>query len=113
MQNRKQHRLAQRRFRAKHPHGQRRYVLKRRYGITLEEYNRLFKIQGGVCAICRKPELVELNGKVLALAVDHSHSTDSVRGLLCLACNRGLGSFKDSSALLRSAAHYLDNHEVE
>lgn len=52
------------------------------YNITLEDYDTLFQLQGGVCAICGKPET---SAKVSNLAVDHN---GSIRGLLC---NRGLG----------------------
>ena len=58
--------------------------LKDRYGITLSQYDTLFDIQGGRCAIChRTPRKQRLH-------VDHSHSSGEVRGLLCLLCNRAL-----------------------
>lgn len=60
------------------------YNLKRMYGIDKQEYNRLLKAQGGVCAICQKPPAKR------KLAVDHSHSTSEVRGLLCHICNTAL-----------------------
>lgn len=41
------------------------------------------------------------------VAVDHSHKTGKFRGLLCNACNKGLGFFKDSSELLDKASAYL------
>lgn len=68
--------------------------LQRRYGIGIEEYELLFDQQGGVCAICGKPESARYNdGRVRRLAVDHNPKTGKVRGLLCYLCNRRLGFF--------------------
>lgn len=55
--------------------------LRRKYGITLAQYNRMLKAQGGVCKLCGRPP------KKLPLAVDHDHATKRVRGLLCFTCN--------------------------
>lgn len=79
--------------------------LLRKYGIELEDYDRLLEQQAGVCAICGSPPLPGRPYK--ALAVDHCHETGSIRGLLCDLCNRGLGMFKDSPDLLESALAYL------
>lgn len=76
--------------------------LKKSYGITLEEYDKLLESQGGGCAICGgKDERFKF------LPVDHCHKTKKVRGLLCQHCNRGLGYFRDSPELLRAAIAYL------
>jgi hypothetical protein len=62
-----------------------------RYGITADEYDRMFEAQGGVCKICSKPETRKQKGRVLRLDVDHDPVTGGVRGLLCHKCNTGLG----------------------
>ena len=41
------------------------------------------------------------------LAVDHCHSTNKIRGILCMNCNQGLGKFKDDPELLEFARIYL------
>ncbi len=75
--------------------------LRKTYGISLADYNRMLKAQGGGCYICgRKP-------KNRALDVDHSHRTGKVRGILCHRCNRGLTWFSDDPVLFRKAAKYL------
>lgn len=77
--------------------------LKQNYGITLEQYFDICKAQIYRCAICGEPE-------PRGLVVDHCHATNKVRELLCDACNRGLGSFKDKPEVLEKAAKYLRRH---
>jgi Recombination endonuclease VII len=84
----------------------------RRYGITQIEYERRFEEQRGVCAICNQPETHMRNGRPLNLAIDHDHRTSRVRMLLCHRCNTGLGSFRDSAALLRIAAAYVERFDT-
>lgn len=71
----------------------------RKYGVTLEYVNALREEQGGCCAICRNP--------TLDLHVDHHHDTDTVRGLLCGTCNRGIGNLRECTYILLSAIKYL------
>jgi hypothetical protein len=78
------------------------YYMKK-YGITVEDYNRMFISQGGNCAICNKPD-------ERRLCVDHDHDTGKVRELLCNHCNTGLGKFLDSRELLEVAKNYLKKH---
>ena len=80
--------------------------LKRTYGITERTYNRMFRQQKGLCAICERPP------KKRRLAVDHCHRTSTknkcvVRGLLCMRCNRGLAWFYDKPERFEAAATYL------
>jgi len=86
--------------------------LKRKYNISLEDYEKMFELQGGKCASCdRTPEK---NKK--RLAVDHDHKCCSgskscgkcVRGLLCDRCNLLLGKVNDNPELLRSLINYLE-----
>ena len=60
-----------------------------KYRISAADFAALAKVQGGVCAICRKPETARSRktGKPRRLSVDHCHETGMVRGLLCTACN--------------------------
>jgi Recombination endonuclease VII len=81
-----------------------------RYGLTPEEYARLFEAQGRRCAICRRA-----TGASKALAVDHDHTCcpgptscgRCVRGLLCGPCNSTMAHFRDDPELFRRAIRYL------
>lgn len=76
--------------------------LRRKFGITAEDYDRLLAEQDGRCAICRRKP----NSRI-SLHVDHEHRTKRVRGLLCFRCNNALGDFGDDAALLVTAIDYL------
>lgn len=82
--------------------------LKREYGITLQEYNRMSELQGHVCMICGKGEM---NYKNKVLCVDHNHETGQIRGLLCGLCNSGLGKFLESKQLLLNTIKYIEKYE--
>ena len=56
--------------------------------------------QNNSCAICKK----EIGWEA---AVDHCHTTNVVRGLLCRKCNLGLGGFKDNIETIRKAIAYV------
>lgn len=83
------------------------YFLKYRYGITLADYEALLVVQGGRCAICAtdKP-----GGNLTKWSVDHCHDSAKVRGLLCAACNMGIGQLGDDPGRMRAAADYIDRH---
>ncbi len=75
-----------------------------RYGITHEQYEDMLEKQGGVCAIC---ETFELRKDSRYLVVDHCHTTNEIRGVLCHKCNTALGLFNDKEELLLKAIEYL------
>jgi len=77
--------------------------LKTRYGISLEEYTRLYLEQEGKCKICNTSDTSPNKN----FAVDHCHTTGTVRGLLCSNCNMAIGLLKDNITVLKSAIDYL------
>mgnify|MGYP001558347869 CR=1 FL=1 len=85
---------------------QRNNDLKRHYKISLNDYNKMFLDQGGVCAICGKYQ------KHKNLAVDHCHKTGKVRQLLCQRCNRVLGVLKEDVLLINSILSYIKLHNT-
>lgn len=79
------------------------YYLKKKFGISLVEYNIKLENQNGVCAICK---CICKTGK--SLAIDHDHITRKLRGLLCGSCNRAIGFFEENCERLKSAINYLN-----
>lgn len=75
--------------------------LKKRFGLTLEQWDEMNLQQGGMCAIC--------DGES-ELCVDHNHITGQIRGLLCKSCNLSLGLMKDSVTTAQAAVNYLKKH---
>lgn len=75
-----------------------------RYGIKPEQYEEMFKRQKGKCAICKKSPKT----KIRSLAIDHCHTTNKVRGLLCFGCNRAI-SILDNKEMLKKATDYLNS----
>lgn len=73
------------------------------YGISSEEYWRIYEAQQRACYICRRA-----TGARKKLSVDHCHTTGVVRGLLCTPCNRNvLGHLRDDMDALLRAIDYL------
>jgi hypothetical protein len=85
----------------------RQYWLMRKFGVSIDWYEEQLKRQKGVCAICEKPETAFRKGKLLPLCVDHDHETLEVRGLLCNACNIGIGALQDNPKIFRRAINYI------
>jgi len=79
-------------------------MLKEKFNMTVDQWDKLYENQAGKCDICGTHQS-ELRR---ALAVDHDHVTNKVRGLLCDSCNNGLGRFKDSSDICLKASEYLN-----
>ena len=89
----------------KYPHGKprrRARLLEKTYGITLAQYEAMYSIQQGGCAICGVHKD--------RLDVDHNHATGKVRGLLCHQCNTAIGLLGEDVDALTSAIAYLITH---
>lgn len=76
--------------------------LRRKYGLSLEDYESLKAKQNNCCLICNEEK---------ALNVDHNHLTGKVRGLLCRGCNTAIGLLKEDVSLLNKAIFYLKDNE--
>ena len=84
------------------------HKLKKAYGITLDEYNKLLSKQKNKCSICEIDNNGKYRNKARAFAVDHCHNTNKIRGLLCSDCNIAIGLLKDNTKHLQSAINYLN-----
>lgn len=94
-----------RNYRKERPEAVRASMLRQSYGMDLDDYERIYDAQGGVCKICGTPDP---GGRWnSSLCVDHDHATGFVRGLLCHDCNVGLGFFDDSPEKMMAALQYL------
>lgn len=92
-------------FRKRRLRWAREYKWRKRYGLSVEDYQYLLDHQDGGCALCEKTP--EENGR--RLSVDHNHETGAVRGLLCTRCNRGL---HDSIEWHLKAVAYLKEDDL-
>ena len=89
------------------PEASRKYIIKVTYNITWDEYVSLYNEFGGKCGICGE-ELSLLKTKdTMTAHIDHCHTTNKVRGILCRSCNRGIGYLRDDPELLTKASDYL------
>jgi recombination endonuclease VII len=87
----------------------RRYAIKKRYGVTLESIREMDLAQGGRCAVCSgDPAEINKTAHHRVLHVDHNHATGRVRGLLCNPCNRAIGFVRDNPEIARKLADYLE-----
>jgi hypothetical protein len=89
-----------------HPDARRDYNLRKNYGISSADYDRMLEGQDGRCAICRSDQP---GGRTKYFHVDHCHSTNKVRGLLCMPCNIMLGQADDNIDTLNNAINYLNS----
>lgn len=76
--------------------------LQRRYGLTISQFDAMVVAQDGRCAICGD---TPADGR--SLHIDHDHTSNRVRGLLCGHCNRAIGLFRDNPTVMASAVIYL------
>ncbi len=82
--------------------------LKMRFGITVDQFDKLVESSDGLCAICRNPE-----SRDRRLSLDHDHKTGEIRGFLCSRCNLLLGNASDDHMILDAAAAYLQSAKLD
>lgn len=81
--------------------------LKTMYNISMEEYERKYINQNGLCDICGKSILLNSQNTCL----DHNHNTNQIRSLLCRWCNTGIGFFNEDIETFLKAINYIKKYD--
>ena len=76
--------------------------LKRKFGLTSEEFSAMMLKQNNKCKIC------ECEMKLPQ--VDHNHTTGKIRGLLCKPCNMAIGLLKEDTKVFYNAISYINDY---
>jgi 5-methylcytosine-specific restriction endonuclease McrA len=82
------------------------YARQSKYGISREDFFLMLEKQNYQCTLCLTP--IDKSSHI-----DHCHTTNKVRGILCARCNKGLGHFKDNIVVLKRAIQYLEEQISE
>jgi hypothetical protein len=96
--------------------------LRAKYKKSRDWWDQQMSKQGGVCAICAKPETAlhpTKKHRTRRLAIDHAHTCcpgkrscgECVRGLLCMACNKALRQLEMIENWSSRALAYLESHK--
>ena len=96
----------QQKYNKENPIKRKNAILKHVYGITLDDYNKMFNEQGGKCAICQRHQ----NKLTRTLCVDHDHKTNKVRALLCVTCNTDVSVVENR---LEEMTKYINKHRKD
>jgi Recombination endonuclease VII len=89
------------------PAARRNEHLKKRYGLTVEQWEAMFDAQGRCCAICKSIT----SGWKRGWHTDHDHETRQLRDILCHRCNHILGRLNEDPALFQAFIEYMNRHK--
>jgi hypothetical protein len=95
-------------------HG-RKYFLKWKFGLSLEQWDKMLIAQTGRCYLCEEP----MTEKVVHIDHDRSCCPDNrscgkcIRGLAHQKCNQGIGQFGDDPERLRLVAANLEHATIQ
>lgn len=62
-------------------------ALRKKFGLTVDQYKKLISATGGHCPICKK--------RPRKWNVDHDHKTGLVTGVVCVRCNVGVLAYSN------------------
>ena len=79
--------------------------LRRKYGLTYQDYEPRLQEQDGGCKICKT---IDPGKGRKHFCVDHNHDTGEVRALLCGPCNSALGRVQEDPQFWERAAIYIE-----
>lgn len=74
----------------------------KKYGLTAEDFDRIFNAQNRACDICKTATMI---GK--GWCVDHDHNTGEVRAILCSNCNAALGFVSENPDIARAVLEFI------
>lgn len=106
--NRESVNAKQREYQRANPDVARRSWVKKKYGMTWDEYQSMVFTHDNRCGVCWRTADEAEPGRLLS--VDHCHETGRVRGLLCGGCNRALGLLQDDVLRIRKLAEYVERY---
>lgn len=98
-------------YRKENPEKIRDTKLKQAYGVGVDYYEAKLKEQGGACGSCKKDVKTIWRGKEVRMALDHDHTTNSPRGILCIKCNRALGLLEENIDIILSLVEYIRKYQ--
>lgn len=84
------------------------FRLKKKYGLSLEEWRKMFSDQNHQCFLCDTKVTEEFGNNREKGVVDHCHHSGVVRRILCQNCNRALGLVKENKNTLERMIKYLE-----
>lgn len=94
--------------RSNNPVWRQRHALKTKlhnHGLTETEYDDMLIAQDHKCAACGCNLTVLPNKQI---HIDHDHTTNETRAILCIGCNLALGHMKENPLTLRMLANYIE-----
>lgn len=80
------------------------YRLKNRFGLSLQQFNKMLIDQNYQCFLCKRP-IKDYDAKI-----DHNHKNMKIRKLLCHNCNTALGLLKEDVGILQDCIKYLNDY---
>lgn len=84
------------------------YHIRRKYGLSKEQWYAIYDAQDGRCYICQRTEAQIRKSKSKYLTVDHCHTTGVIRGLLCGNCNMNvLPGIRENAQVAERIVSYL------
>ena len=80
----------------------------RKYGITVQDKERMWAEQDGKCKVCGEPMKHVFDRDC---CVDHCHETKKVRGLIHWYCNIIVGVVENKPVLFQQVKSYIDSYK--
>lgn len=81
--------------------------IKWKFQFDIESWLKTHNLQ---CEICKKQLMLpnDVNGiKTNCIQLDHNHTTNKIRGILCMNCNTALGNIKENLDILEAMKQYI------